>query len=677
MGTSRSALSSGSSTQGTQGLKARGAGPVGSRRVGARGWVGTAAVTVALCGGGCKGAPGPGLKIQAAEPARDHSCLRGPGKTSYPLVPLQDAGTLRVTVLRNTGAQPELVCDTTANWPDDRPNIDLGTDVGREQLSFFVELFAKNGGKRTWSGMLPGSASATADGAAGVMPMFSVGDFNCPTTTMSTGRAFHTATVLPNGEVLIFGGVEPLRAYGPDWFGVLSSAEVYDPVRLSFTDVTLPKDRTLQPKPRAFHHVAVLSATAEQVKLLAFGGLSANLPGLPALTTPDRASQFRLMPASYGIAGGAEILIYDVASHALSVQQMPDDMTRAAFAGGAALAGATGGPDAGLLVTGGTDFFPTKQNIKTPLPWTYVRSLSWFTPSADAVQKANVALPFDLLQPSVTPLSAGTALILGAKLPTTMAEPLQMYAAAVTGLPGQAQLATPQAIQGSPTIGHTATRLADAGGKARVLLTGGFLMTSQPPPAPPQPPDPGSTVRLYTVDDPAGTAATVALTSVPALGSPACGDSSDRYRPAAYEAAAATWSGQRVLITGGSPRFNSGVCNDCQPQDGVEDNPQCVLNQAHLYDAETNQLRRLTPLMLPRFGHVQTLLRDGNILLTGGLVRSSGQNIDTTAAVSLFNSRSADPGAADPDDPVNAALSAEQQNQRRGQGLIKPCARVK
>ncbi|MFO0574738.1 MAG: kelch repeat-containing protein [Polyangia bacterium] len=630
---------------------------------------------LALVSPGCKGNPGPGLKIQAVEPARDHTCLRGPDKISYPLVPLQDAGTLRVTVLRNDGARPQLVCDTTASWPDERPNLDLGADVPREQLTFFVELFAKDTGKRAFSGMLPGASTATADGGAGVLPMFAVGTWNCPTTVMGSPRAFHTATTLPSGEVLVFGGLEALRAYGPDWFGVINTAEVYNPTTLAFTDVTIPKIGA--PKPRAFHHMAVISATAEKVRLLAYGGVSANLPGLPVLTTPDRASQFRLMPAYFADAGGVEILTYDVATRTLTAEAITGETARAAFAGGLALPG-TGGVDAGLLVAGGVDFFPTRQNNHTPPAWTYVRSLLSYSPSGDGVQRASATLPFDLLQPSVTPLSAGTALLLGAKVPATSAEPLQMYAATVSGLPGAAQLGTPQGVQGSPTIGHTATRLADAGGKARVLLTGGFLMTTQPPPAPPQPPDPASTVRLYTIDDPAGAAAKVTLTAVSSVGSPACGDTSaERYRPAAYEAAAASWSGQRVLITGGSPRFTSGVCNDCQPQSGVEDNPQCVLNQAFLYDAETNQMKAVTPMARPRMGHVQALLRDGNILLTGGLVRSSGQVIEVTSAVSLYNTRTPETAAADPDDPVNAALTPEQQTNRRGGGLLNPCPRLK
>lgn len=642
-----------------------------------------AASALAIAGAGCKGNPGPGLKIQAVEPARGHTCLRE-GKVSYPLVPLQDAGTLRVTVLRNDGPKPQLVCDTTANWPDERPNLDLGGDVPRERLSFFVELFAA--GKRTWSGTLPGSASSTADGTAGVLPMFSVGDWNCPTTTMGVPRAFHTATVLPSGEVFLFGGVEALfadsptnemRSYGPDWFGVTNTAEIYDPVRLTFTDVTLPKAQASRPKPRAFHQIALVSATAEQVKFLVFGGLSSNLPGLPVLTTPDRPAQFRFTPAYFGESGGAELLVYDVASRSLSVAPLTGEMARSAFAGGNPMPGGAGGADAGLLVAGGVEFFKTGTYTHTPPMWTYVRNLFWFTGIGDPLQKASVMLPFDMLQPSILPLSPTTAVVLGAKVPTMVAEPLQMYAAPISGLPAVAQLGAAQMIQGTPTVGHTATRLADQDGKARVLLTGGFLMTAQPPPAPAQPPDPNNAARLYTIENPTSTASPVTLTMVPPLGSTTCGATGDRYRPAAYESAAATYSGQRALIAGGSPRFSSGVCNDCQAQSGVDDNPQCVLDQVFLYDAETNMLSKKTSMARPRMGHVLTLLPDGNILLTGGLVRPTGQFIETTSAASLFNSREPDAAGADPDDPVNAALTPDQQQRRRGMGLVNPCSRLK
>ena len=43
------------------------------------------------------------------------------------------------------------------------------------------------------------------------------------TGSMSTARNSHTATLLPNGRVLVAGG------YGPDGTTAISSAELYDP----------------------------------------------------------------------------------------------------------------------------------------------------------------------------------------------------------------------------------------------------------------------------------------------------------------------------------------------------------------------------------------------------------------------------------------------------------------
>src|SRR5947208_5322415 len=54
--------------------------------------------------------------------------------------------------------------------------------------------------------------------------------FGCvtPTGSMSTARAAHTATLLPNGKVLIAGGMESEAI-------CLATAELYDPVTGTFT----------------------------------------------------------------------------------------------------------------------------------------------------------------------------------------------------------------------------------------------------------------------------------------------------------------------------------------------------------------------------------------------------------------------------------------------------------
>jgi hypothetical protein len=54
-----------------------------------------------------------------------------------------------------------------------------------------------------------------------------------PTGNMAQGRCFHTATLLGDGTVLIAGGQNPSNNMSP--YGVLSSAEVYDPATGTFS----------------------------------------------------------------------------------------------------------------------------------------------------------------------------------------------------------------------------------------------------------------------------------------------------------------------------------------------------------------------------------------------------------------------------------------------------------
>ena len=54
-----------------------------------------------------------------------------------------------------------------------------------------------------------------------------------PTGSMAQGRCFHTATLLGDGTVLIAGGQNPSNNMSP--YGVLSSAEVYDPATSTFS----------------------------------------------------------------------------------------------------------------------------------------------------------------------------------------------------------------------------------------------------------------------------------------------------------------------------------------------------------------------------------------------------------------------------------------------------------
>jgi hypothetical protein len=64
------------------------------------------------------------------------------------------------------------------------------------------------------------------------------------TSRMTTPRSGHTATLLPNGEVLVAGGVRGIAFGGFNFNMILATAELYDPSTGAFTvngNMTTPR----------------------------------------------------------------------------------------------------------------------------------------------------------------------------------------------------------------------------------------------------------------------------------------------------------------------------------------------------------------------------------------------------------------------------------------------------
>jgi hypothetical protein len=110
----------------------------------------------------------------------------------------------------------------SANWTSDTPSVaTVGPTTGLV------------------TGVANGSAtiSATIGSVTGKAPLTVVTDTWIPTANMATDRALHTATMLPNGKVLVAGGNSP----APSPTG---SAEIYDPVTATWTatgNMTVPR----------------------------------------------------------------------------------------------------------------------------------------------------------------------------------------------------------------------------------------------------------------------------------------------------------------------------------------------------------------------------------------------------------------------------------------------------
>lgn len=640
---------------------------------------GVGLVGVALGLAGCsKGPQGPGIKFQLAENARAGGCRKTTGE-GMPYKPLLRDGTLRLSVLRRDQDTRTLHCDLVAEVPAEKPNIDLGS-VDRTRLDLFAELFDKTG-NRIYSGAALSNASTGMDGQPQVVTLFPVADWGCPAGAPVTARAFHSATMLPSGEVLMLGGIAAVSGNGPDVFGVLASPEVYDPRKGVFTALT----GAAAVKARAFHQAAVVSATDTQVRILVYGGLTATA-NQAVLLSADKPTLFRLAPTGNAEPAGAELLTYDVANRTLTTEAVDTGTHKTGFAGGTAL------PGGGLLVMGGGSFVPSGTVSRSnPIDLTkntelVVGTLAQGQSMPTLSYSAMTAkLPW-YLGSTVTPLSSSTAMVLGARLPQMMGDVLDAGAVMLKGLPAApAAVADPGVkVSGAATVFHTATRLglpigANTGAtEAQVLVTGGFEVVAQPPQKLTQPPSGATAVRLYTVSDPEGTPSIKSYAAIPPYQARVtCGADDGHYRPAGFEAATATALGRQVLITGGSPTVDSTTpCIDCEPGDGNLGSVLCVLRQAVMYDADTQKFSAVNSMQIGRFGHRQTLLPDGNVLVSGGLVRN-GAVTEATAEAEIYNPRTVDSTKPDLSDPIGQYLTAEQVTARGGKGLAAACSVLK
>lgn len=595
-------------------------------------------------------ATGPGLRLRLAGTPLGQGCLQPSTMQPVDAMALLQSGSVHVTAVRRDADGPHLLCDATAKVPSETLSLDIG-EGDRASIDYYAEFFDATGAKVASGSLLASSADASASSDTPTLHMFAASSWSCPPAKLNHARAFHSATMLPNGEVLLLGGIEALGGYGVDVFGVVDTAEIYDPRKATFTLLTAATGTLAA---RAFHNIGLLDASGSTVRLVVYGGVTAPV-GQPALFVPDSPTQLRLMPGGSAEPGSSQLLVYDTLQHTLTATPL-DTTHKAAFAAGAEL------PGGGLLAVGGASFNKTLPfGRSNPAMFTAVSdAVAIASPGASAAPAPVFATGGSsaswLLGATATPLSTTTALVLGAKLPPDSM--IKMQALAMQSLPAGLQVPASQAVAGPSTVFHTATRIGTSisastpNGDTQILVTGGFVQDSAPPYATRQPPDPASAVRLYTVSDSAGTLSPIGFTSLTPYNPTGCGTADGHYRPAGFEAATATQSGKQVLITGGTPQVLTSGCVDCEATDTASNKLLCVLRQASLFDSATQTVVAAPNMPLGRMGHGQTRLSDGNILITGGLVRPSGGMTQSTAEAEIYNPVSLNGGTSDPNDPL-------------------------
>jgi hypothetical protein len=622
-----------------------------------------------LAAAACSSHPGPGLRIVIAHSATtDERCVL-PGAAA----PLQDdtlvsngVATVRLSVREHMSNDRAgaFVCDRVFGVRE-VPTLQVHKTSGATTFDLYGEAFAAATKDQPVPRRIAVGALLDVPLGAGKLPdlrLYRDEAFGCVNARMQRPRAFHSATLLPDGRLLIVGGLtangaDPtVETFVPAPVVVAQDVELYDPSTGTFSTVSEAGGAT-GPSPRAFHQAALIN-DAPPYQILLVGGITVADTTTPALGINSGAgSGTRLIPFDTSgtlfsplttKAASAELLTYDPASH--SVTHAPvAGFPAATFAAGASV-------DGGLVVADGIDWMGMPLAAMTPQikQATVARVPAGMSalemPRSGATVSARMGA-------TLTPLSSNSALLWGGQI-----NPADPAGELMSGLDpsGTVKLASVTLATAPVTQFHTATALdADSSGTHLVLVTGGFVQTNtnmgqalEPPTGMPATMTP---VRILTV-----TATGAVSSAEPAtngfVGAICDASAANRYRPAGWEAAVLLPRG-RVLVTGGAPTAPStGVtCNDCDSGNTF----LCATKQAALFTAPSSWQPKST-LQVPRFGHTATLMHDGNVLLVGGIGGGGVPRVLGDAEV--YNPRPEQPeytpgsGMPDPDDPITSDL---------------------
>lgn len=660
-------------------------------------------LVAASCLIGCGGRNvGPYVSLVVAQPEQNNTC---PSQGEGALNTLTGLARTRLTVrIRRPDNTTLQICDLLLNAGDRAlPPLRFPAPPEGSRVDFFAEAFRStgvNGYERIASGALFDQSLTPSESSSANNPrpltLVPTESFRClARPKLRRTRAFHSATRLTNGQILFVGGLatSPIdnAATGGDFY-ILGSAEVYDPTTQSF--VTLTGGDTLTP--RAFHQAAVLPAGSNpnQIEIVLVGGISyAAFTGRPpaAFSVNNFApSNLRLTPdVNMLTVPPIEILIYDTAARTLTLRAADsglNQLSRAVFQGGTAL------PGQRLAIAGG--FTSLGGNPASSVP----NNTADLITGASTATSAGPSLPGQRVAPGLLPIDGTSALLVSGNDPTDMttgaivepvvridyAQPSYAPASVTTRSLSALWFPTVTAFSGTP-----ATQL-------HALVSGGFLRDGSGAYSPPS----ESPMRL---DYEAGT---YSVTPVGVAGDlvfdfscpPGATPDARHLRPVAWNAATQLRDPTRILLSGGTPRFGSPICSaDCEESDsGV----LCAVHQALLYDGGSNQLQPFPAgsagqregLQIARWGHTQTLLPDGTVLVAGGFTRRGqcqsgggfcGSNADCiapdvcsnrntigTVDLELFNParRSLPTGQrVDLDDPLRADLDAESLDRAPGE----------
>jgi hypothetical protein len=632
---------------------------------------------------GCSDEKQPVVSFALASPVANNACPDG----TVGIGTVGAALKVRVTVRQKTSPTDNgtFLCDRVVNYPTDVPTIRFDKmKLTGQYLDVWAEVF---------STQADGSLHREATGVqrnidrlakqSFTVRLIPSAQFRCAPAHLLQARAFHSATLLPDGEVLFIGGAVPQPMAGStdvsmgQLYGT-GTSEVYD----SITRTTSMVTDSVAPI-RAFHDAILLNDTPPY-QILLVGGMTTSMPMKPIVGPSTKQneggrlitidSQQLIQPAFATTAAPAEVVTYDPMAKTLTHQTAPWAPT-ASFAAAGARTSASG-PN--LAVAGGVLYNAAQPNDIDATPSTT------FVAGMNGALTRTATLGTQRVAARLAVLDADRTLVWGgARTLTGNAQPGEL----ISGLMGGTGTSTPFLIGGPAPQFSTLSRLADQAGAAQLLVTGGYVANAGAQAL--QPVLANRAVQLLTVN---GTTVTAAMVPNDYPGTPAnCVLDDGHYRPAGWESATVLADG-RVLITGGSPSTaNMGIdetgamvatCYDCDlPDAAMFDTGYvgfgCGIKQASVYAA--GRIGPTGTMGIGRAGHTSTLLPDGTVLVSAGMLRVSpgaGQAHTTTMTTELevYDTRRLVPpydmnmpALGDQDDPFVNDLTAQSATRAPGE----------
>lgn len=489
---------------------------------------------------------------------------------------LPAAEQLRLTYRRS--ATGELVCDVVLPLDGrERAVVLPDLDVKPGLIDLTAEVFDGTGTAATL--LARGDTREVAVDAGEVaIHMTPANQFSCARSQAAVPRAFHSATALPNGEVLLAGGVT-----GPDGgatidpnlgsgdFFATAEVEILDPGTGSMRRLSVPGLI-----PRAMHSAQLIST--DPIRVALFGGLA--LSGDPATLAVLRpggdSGELRLLPGGSTIPAPIEVITYDPISFTATVET--SSIAGLGVLGTAAPDGTAWSGSPPILFGGYADA-TLAGTVDTFIP---LDPLTGTPAAAGALEASRIGA-------SATEVAGGQVLVWGGNLRLAPMVLTRSFGELLTGF-GATPTSQPIVIAGGRQPIQRAFHRAVALPGGDVLIAGGYAIA-----------DADDSARAPVLDTVERLTIGAEITAVAIVGAAPVGQLDAVLLP----------SGD-VLLSGGDPSPNA-TCP--VEQSGLA----CSAAAAYRFATGAGTLTPTGELIRSRYGHRGVVLSDGRVLITGGL----------------------------------------------------------